>query len=274
LRRRVNEAFWMEHASTYAMALDPAKRQVTSIGSNAGHALAAGITPPEQARAVADRLLAPDMFSGWGIRTLSTRHASYNPYAYHLGTVWPVENATFALGFKRYGLDEHVERLTTAMFAAAAHFEAYRLPELLGGHRRVRAEPPTIYPGSNSPQAWSASAVIQFAQVLLGLYPFAPAHLLALVRPRLPAWLDAIELRGLRVGKAVVSLRFTRRRDGSAAHEVTSRQGDLHVVEVSPPLDLLPEREGVTDHLKAWALRHAPGSTARALRIALGLDGP
>jgi glycogen debranching enzyme len=274
LYHRVNDAYWMEGENFYAMALDPGKRPVTSIGSNAGHALAAGMVPPERARAVADRLLAPDMFTGWGIRTLSARHPSYNPYAYHLGTVWPVENATFALGLKRYGLDEHVERLATAMFAAAAHFERYRLPELLGGHRRAGMEPPTIYPGSNSPQAWSASAVVQFVQVMLGLYPFAPARVLALVRPRLPAWLDALELHGVRVGNAVVSLRFTRREDGSAAHEVIARRGDLHVVAAPPPIDLLRSRESTADHLKEWALRHAPGTAARALRVALGIDEP
>jgi glycogen debranching enzyme len=272
LHRRVNEAFWLSDESFYAMALDPAKRPVTSIGSNAGHALAAGMVPPERARAVADRLLAPDMFSGWGVRTLSARHPSYNPYAYHLGTVWPVENATFALGLKRYGLDEHVERLATAVFAAAAHFEDYRLPELLSGQRRVGVEAPTIYPGSNSPQAWSASAVVQLAQVMLGLYPFAPARMLALVRPRLPTWLDALELHGVRVGDAVVSLRFTRRGDGHAAHEVTSRHGDLRVITAAPPHDLSRERESAADRLKEWGLRHAPGTTARALRIALGLD--
>jgi len=110
LRLRWHEAFWLPDEGFYAMALDPGKRQVASIGSNAGHALAAGIVPVELATRVADRLLAPDLFSGWGVRTLSTDHPSYNPFAYHLGTVWPVEQATFALGFRRYGLDDHLER--------------------------------------------------------------------------------------------------------------------------------------------------------------------
>src|ERR1051325_3242410 len=101
------------------MALDGRKTQVPTIGSNAGHALGAGIVPAEHARAVADRLMAPDLFSGWGVRSLSDRDRSYNPFAYHLGTVWPVEQATFALGFKRYGLDEHLDRLAGAVFDAA-----------------------------------------------------------------------------------------------------------------------------------------------------------
>src|SRR5262245_58823094 len=155
-----------------------------------------------------------DLFSGWGIRTLSSDHPSYNPLAYHLGAVWPVENATIALGFKRYGLDAHAERLIASMFAAADRFRHRRLPEALGGHSREAAPVPTVYPASNSPQAWSASATIQMAQTLLGLYPFAPAHLVALIRPALPAWLDSVIIHNLRVGAARVSIRFERARDG------------------------------------------------------------
>ena len=136
LRQAWQRACWVPEDGFYAMALDPAKRPVRSIGSNAGHALAAGLVPVDLARRVADRLMASDLFSGWGIRTLSSDHPSYNSLAYHLGTVWPVENATFALGFKRYGLDAHVERLVTAMFEAAERFRHHRLPEALGGHSR------------------------------------------------------------------------------------------------------------------------------------------
>lgn len=270
LRTRWQEAFWVEDDGFYAMALDPAKRPIRSIGSNPGHALGAGIVPVGLARRVADRLLAPDLFSGWGVRTLSGDHPSYNPLAYHLGTVWPVENATFALGFKRYGLDDHVDRIATALFAAAGRFQGLRLPELLGGDPADEAAIPTIYPASNSPQAWSASATIQLIQILLGLYPFAPAHLLFLVRPRLPAWIGGLELHRLRVGDATVSLRFRRREDGRAEHEVLERDGPLHILEAPPPDDVAPEEAGWLDALKGWILAHLPGRTARALRIALG----
>jgi glycogen debranching enzyme len=273
LRRRWHEAFWMPEEGFYAMALDREKRQVASIGSNPGHALAAGLVPRECARRVADRLLAPDLWSGWGVRTLSSEHPSYNPFAYHLGAVWPVECATFALGCKRYGLDEHAERLAAGLFAAAGHCHRQRLPEALGGHGCDESPVPTLYPQANSPQAWSASAVLQTLQALLGLYPFAPAKVLALVRPRLPEWLPAVTLRGVRVGEAEVSLRFTRRGDGGAEHEVLERRGDLHVVTVAPPDDLSPEREAWRERLLSWALERAPGRTARALRIAMGDDG-
>ena len=272
LRERYEQAFWMEDARFYALALDGEKRQVRSIASNPGHALGAGIVRPDRARAVADRLLAPDMFSGWGVRTLSTRHPSYNPFSYHLGSVWTVENATFALGMKRYGLDEHAERVITAQFAAAAYFQGYRLPEALGGHSREDAPFPTLYPNANSPQAWSAGATVQFVQIMLGLYPFAPARTLAIVRPRLPEWLPALTVRGLRVGDAVVSLRFERQQDGGTAWEVIEREGLLLVTESAPPQDLRPGEEHLSERLKAALLEHAPGRTARALRVALGME--
>jgi len=268
VRTRWDEAFWMEDERFYAMALDPEKHPVRSISSNPGHALGAGIVPRERARAVADRLLEPDLFSGWGIRTLSSRHPSYNPLGYHLGTVWPVENATFALGFKRYGLDDHVERLAGGLFAAAAHFHRLRLPEALGGHAADESLIPTVYPGSNSPQAWSASATVQLLQILLGLYPFAPAKTLLLIRPRLPAWIEEVTVHRLRVGDATATIRFRRETDGSTTHDVLERHGTLHILRAPPPdhTDEISWGEA----LEEWALEHAPGRTARAARIALG----
>jgi len=256
----------------YALALDGEKRQVRSITSNPGHALGAGIVRADRARAVADRLLAPDMFSGWGVRTLSTRHPSYNPFSYHLGSVWTVENATIALGMKRYGLDEHAERVIAGQFAAAAYFQGYRLPEALGGHSRDDAPFPTIYPNANSPQAWSAGATIQFVQVILGLYPFAPARTLAVIRPRLPEWLPVVTVHRLRVGNATVSIRFERQQDGTTAWDVIERDGLLFVTGSAPPQDLRPADESTDEMLKAWLLEHAPGRTARALRVALGIE--
>ena len=272
LRAAWHHAFWMEHEGFYAMALDPSKRPVRSIGSNPGHALAAGLVPVERAQQVADRLMAADLFSGWGIRTLSSAHPSYNPLAYHLGTVWPVENATFALGFKRYGLDSHVERLVTAMFEAADRFRHHRLPEALGGHSREEAPIPTVYPMSNSPQAWSASATIQMAQAMLGIYPFAPAHVLALVRPALPPWLRTVIVRNIRVGEGRVSLRFERDGDGATTYEVLQKTGPLHVVQIAPPQQADGSRQNWREALVAWMVEHAPGRIAAALRIALGDD--
>lgn len=269
LRDAWHPAYWMPDEGFYAMALDPEKRQVRSVGSNPGHALASGIVPPDHAGLVADRLFEPDMFSGWGIRTLTAEHPSYNPWAYHLGTVWPVENATFALGFKRYGLDDHVDRLARALLEAAAALPGTRLPELIGGQSRDEVPFPVAYPQANCPQAWSASATIQLVQIMLGIYPFAPMRLLALVRPRLPAGIDEVTIHRLPVGDARLSLRFRRRDDGSASHEVISRRGTLAVVEAPPPDTATPGDLG--EWLVGWALRAAPGRVSRAARLALGL---
>jgi glycogen debranching enzyme len=272
LRVRWHEAFWMPEEQFYAMALGPDKQPIRSIGSNPGHALAAGLVPREHARACADRLMADDLFSGWGVRTLSQQHPSYNPLAYHLGTVWPVENATFALGFKRYGLDDHLDRLASGLCDAAAHFRNFRLPEAIGGLGPRESPVPSVYPKSNSPQAWSASAMVQLVQALLGLYPFAPAQLLAVVRPHLPEWLPVVTVRHLRIGDATVSIRFERDRDGSTSFEVIEKNGTLFVMEAPPPQDINRRGETFIEATKVWLLDRAPGRLATALRLALGED--
>jgi glycogen debranching enzyme len=269
LRDRFNDAYWMPSEGFYAMALDGDKRQVSSIGSNAGHALAAGLVPVNRAGAIVERLMAPDMFSGWGVRTLSGDHPSFNPWAYHLGTVWPVENATFALGFKRYGFDAEADRIVMALIDAARLLPGNRLPELIGGQSRSEVAFPVAYPDANAPQAWSASATLQLIQIMLGIYPFAAMNVLALVRPRLPEGTDQLTLRALRVGKARVSIRFERRADGSAAHKVVERRGPLIVVEAPPPDSAGPL--SVRESIARVALANAPGRLARAGRIALGM---
>lgn len=269
LRDAWHQAYWVDDEGFYALALDPDKQQVRTIASNVGHALGTGIVPPAVAARIADRLMADDLFSGWGIRTLSTAHPSYNPFAYHLGAVWPVENATIALGFKRYGLDDHVDQLLDGMFAAIAYCRDLRLPEALTGHDRSDLPTPLPYPSSQSPQAWSASATVQLLQVMLGLYPFAPAGVLGLVRPRLPVWLPTVTLHGLRVGHAVATIRFDRDADGSASHTVLEQEGTLHVLGVPPP-DAVTGTDGIVPRLLGWVLDHAPGRTATALRIATG----
>lgn len=272
VRRRWHDAFWMPRERFYALALDADGRQVESIASNPGHALATGIVPAEHAREVADRLLSPELFGGWGVRTLSTGHPSYNPLAYHLGAVWPVENATFALGLRRYGLDAHLDRLATAMLEAAAASPGGRLPEALTGHERAPGIPPIPYPGACSPQAWSASAVIATLQLLLGLYPFAPLGVLTLVRPRLPRGVPALTLRGLRVGRATADIRFTRRDDGTAAHKVLRADGPLRVVPVGPPTDAPGTSPSLFEAAGRALLGLAPGRLAKAARIAVGRE--
>jgi glycogen debranching enzyme len=238
LKARFADAFWMEDERFLAMAVDGRDRPVRGIGSNAGHALAAGIVAREHIPAVADRLLAEDLFSGWGIRTLSTHNPAYNPFSYHRGSVWPVEQGPFALGFMRFGLHGHAERLSRAVFECARLFEAQRLPEVLSGHPRDETHPfPALYPGACAPQAWSASTLFCLLQALLGLYPYAPLNLLVL-DPHLPAWLPEVTLAGLRVGDARVDLHFTRRPDGTTRFDVEERKGSLHVVHQPSPWSL------------------------------------
>jgi glycogen debranching enzyme len=268
LRRRFHEAYWMAEDGFYAIALDGRKERVRSIASNPGHALGTGIVPRDVAETVADRLFASDLFSGWGVRSLSENHPSYNPFAYHLGCVWPVEQATFALGLKRYGLDRHLDQLVEAMFDAAFDSPNGRLPEALTGHGRNAVPAPVPYPAANVPQAWSSSALIQLVQVMLGLYPFAPLRILAVVRPRLPVWAQDLTVRGLRVGDAVVDLRFRRRSDGSASWRVLRRRGRLIVVGAGPPDDV--GNASVLERLQLAVLARAPGRLARAARIAIG----
>jgi glycogen debranching enzyme len=238
-----------------AMGLDAERRRIRSIGSNAGHCLAAGIVETDRAAKVAARLLSDDLFSGWGIRTLSSRHPAYNPYSYHRGSVWPVEQGSFALGFMRYGLRRPLHALCRAQFEAARLFEHYRLPEVFSGHPRDEDHPfPALYPQANSPQAWSASAVFSFLQAMLGLYPYAPLNLLVL-DPHLPEWLPEITLQRLRVGRAVVTLRF--RRDGpTTEYRILRQEGKLHVVRQPSPWSLTA---GLGERLKDALTSVLPG---------------
>jgi glycogen debranching enzyme len=235
LKRRFNERFWMADERYIAFALDAQKRQVTSIASNAAHCLATGIVDGAHAADVVRRLMAPDMFSGWGIRTLSAAHPAFNPFSYHLGSVWPVENATAALGMKRYGFADEAATLVKGLFDAAALFEQVRLPETFGGHPRDARHPhPGIYPEACAPQAWSASAVVWLIQALLGLWSYAPLHAL-IVDPMLPDWLPELTLRDLQIGQARVSLRFFRDTSGQTDYQVLAREGTLHVLRQPPP---------------------------------------
>ncbi len=238
LKKRFNDAFWMADEGFIAMGLDAQSRPIRSISSNAGHCIATGIVEQPLVQRIADRLLRHDLFSGWGIRTLSSEHPAYNPYSYHRGSVWPVEQGTFALGFYRYGLHDQVERICRAQFEAAALFDFYRLPEVFSGHARDNDHPfPALYPQANTPQAWSASAVFCLLQAILGLYPYAPLRLL-LLDPHLPAWLPEITLSNLHVGNAVVAIRFYRKPSGASSYEILDKQGSLHVLRQPSPWSL------------------------------------
>jgi glycogen debranching enzyme len=230
LRASFDEAFWMPEEQTYAVALDQDKKQVRVVTSNPGHLLVSGIVPRAKAAKVADRLLAEDMFSGWGVRTLSSRNPAYDPFSYHRGSVWTVEHGTLALGMARYGLVPQLHQVAEAVFDQADLFEEYRIPEAIGGVQRDDDHPhPGIYPEANVPQAWSASAIVMIVQALLGARPVAPARLLML-DPQLPDWLPDLRLQGLRVGSATIDLTLERVR-GRTHCRVLNRHGRLRVIQ-------------------------------------------
>jgi glycogen debranching enzyme len=206
---RFNDAFWWESEGTYYLGLDGDKRPIRTVASNAGHCLASGIVPAERAGRVVDRLMAPDMWSGWGIRTLSTLHPGYNPYSYHLGSVWPHDNATIAGGFRRYGRLEEAQRVAEGIFGAAQQFESYRLPELFAGLPRERGLFPVQYLGANVPQAWAAASVFRLVAILCGIHSVGSQRKIY-VNPILPDWLPSITLRNLRAGKGAADLRMER----------------------------------------------------------------
>jgi glycogen debranching enzyme len=168
LRERFNRDFWSDELGYYVLALDRDKRQVDAIASNPGHLLWSGIVPRSRAKAVTDRLLRDDLFSGWGIRSLSSEMRGYNPLEYHAGTVWPHDSAICAEGMRRYGFTAQAGRVCQAVLEAAVAFE-HRLPELFAGFARDEPDIPVPYPDALAPQAWSAGAPLLALRTLLGL---------------------------------------------------------------------------------------------------------
>ncbi|HSP55404.1 MAG TPA: glycogen debranching N-terminal domain-containing protein [Dehalococcoidia bacterium] len=227
LRERFVRDFWLKEGF-FALALGGDHRPSASITTNPGHALWTGIATPQQAKHVVPRFMKKDLFSGWGLRTLSTESPRYNPQGYHLGTVWPHDNSIVASGFKRYGFEPELNLVATALFEAARSFPYYRLPELFGGTPRSAHHAPVPYPVACRPQAWAAGAFPLITQSILGLSANAPGATLNIVRPVLPAWLHAVALHGLRVGGAEADL-FFERRGQDVAVQVVDVRGDLQV---------------------------------------------
>jgi glycogen debranching enzyme len=227
LQGRFDDAFWMDDEGFLAYGLDPDKRQIKTVASNAGHCLWSGIVRPERVERIVRRFFQDDLWSGWGIRTLSSRNPAYNPFEYQLGSVWPHDNGIIALGFKRYGFPEETNRVARDIFEAASYFDSYRLPELYAGLPRRPGTFPVQYPGANIPQAWAAGCVFHLLQAILGIEADAPAGRLY-VHPTLPAWLPEIRLRQLSVGDSVLDLRFWR--DGTRSRwEMIDRRGSIDV---------------------------------------------
>jgi glycogen debranching enzyme len=229
LKARFNRDFWMEDEQYFAVALDRAKKQVGSITSNPAHGLYCGIVHEEKAEAMSKRLMSPEMFSGWGIRTMSQEEPGYNPMSYHNGTVWPHDNALIAAGLKRYHYDKATKRIATAMFDTAMYMEYYRLPELFCGFTRRAPTNPVSYPVACSPQAWAAASPFILLQAMLGISARADENTITVNRPSLPNWLSEVELKNLRVGDSLISLMFTREGEVTT-FSLTDKDGDIRVL--------------------------------------------
>ncbi len=233
LRQRFDRDFWLEDKGVFAMALQAGKKPCAVVSSNAGQVLWSGIADPDKAAKTVRRLMADDVFSGWGIRTLSEKEVRYNPVGYHLGTVWPHDNSIILHGFRSYGFDKEAVRVCGGIVDAARHFPSDRLPEVFAGFTETAWGVPVHYPVACHPQAWAAGAVPYMLATLLGLDPYAFEHRLRIVRPVLPPNVGRVTLRRLRVGQAEADLQFVRAPDGRTGCQVLKTQGRLDV-EIEP----------------------------------------
>ncbi len=228
LRRRFHRAFWMSDRQYPAEALQRGGRQAAVVTSNPGQALWTGILSAEESALVAARLMAPELFNGWGIRTMSAHETAYNPLDYQLGSVWPHDSAIIAAGLHATGYVDEALDLFSGMVDAASLFPLHRLPEVFAGFSRKQFAAPVRYPVACNPQAWAAGALPFMLASLLGLRPDAPAGRLDIVSPALPSWLREVTLHGVRVGDATVSVRY-RRTSKATLVKVLDCEGTLEV---------------------------------------------
>jgi glycogen debranching enzyme/short-subunit dehydrogenase len=251
LKARFNRDFWMPDENCVALGLDRSKKQIRVVASNAAQTLTTGIVESAKLHALVTRLFQPDMFSGWGIRTISTHNPAYNPLSYHLGSVWPVENGTFLFGLKRFGFEREVEILAHALYDLGLLWRGHRIPECVGGYSRSEARYPGAYPQANAPQTWNQSVFPILVQTLLGILPVGALNLLS-VYPVMPDWLPEITIRNLRVGDAAISLRFWRDKNGASKWQILEKRGTLHLI-TQPSIDSLTA--GIWDRLGAVVQR-------------------
>ncbi len=230
LQRRFASDFWMEAEGCYCLALEQGGKQVASVTSNAAQVLWTGIASPGHAARIAARVMRPDMFSGWGVRTLSAEHAAFDPLAYQQGSVWPFDNALIVSGLRRYGEDTAALRLTAATLDTAHGFRRERLPEFIAGAQRQPGDNPTHTPRADPMQAWSAAAVPFMVTELLGLHADGFAKRLHVRRPLLPDGVDGLALHGLRAAGGTASLRFTRK-DDAVESQILASDGIEVIVE-------------------------------------------
>jgi glycogen debranching enzyme len=229
LRKSFEAKFWCEELSVYALALDGAKQPCRVVSSNTGQVLFTGIASAERAQRVARTLLSPPMFNGWGIRTIASSEARYNPMSYHNGSVWPHDNGLIALGFARYGQKQAAAQVFGALFDAASYMDLRRLPELYCGFARLERSAPTQYPVACSPQAWASAAPLCLLQAALGLELLDRTGEIKFYRPQLPDFLDRVHLRNLTLSSGSADVLLHRHRQEIAV-TVTHREGDVVAV--------------------------------------------
>ncbi len=229
LKHRFQRDFWMESHNFLALALDGDGKQVEVCSSNPGHCLWTGILDDDKAHAVADRLMSDELYSGWGIRTLSSREVAFNPMSYHNGSVWPHDNAIIAEGMRKIGRIEDTHKIMQALFEVAQHEAEFRLPELFCGFERNGSYRPINYPVSCSPQAWAAGSMFQVVKACMNFQPDACNGRLTIVEPHLPSWLGRVTLRGLRIGSAMLDLSFTTQ-EGHSTCQILRKSGRVKVI--------------------------------------------
>jgi glycogen debranching enzyme len=229
LKARFNRDFWMPDQDYYALALDGNGRQVDSISSNPGHCLGLGILMPERAKSVAERLQAPDMFSGWGIRTLSSHSPAYNPMGYHLGSVWPHDNGLISMGLRSLGLVDQALEVAQGLIDMTLLQPYQRPPELFCGYERPNDGQPVRYPVACSPQAWASGTIFQLLHMMINLVPEASSNQLRIIDPALPEFIDHLSLENLQVAGTLLDLEFERS-GSTTACRVVKKRGNLRVM--------------------------------------------
>src|SRR6185312_3392 len=220
--------FWIEELGTYALALDGDKRPCKVRSSNAGQVLASGIAAPERAQAVAATLMMPEMFSGWGVRTLSADAPRFNPMSYHNGSVWPHDNALIAMGLSRYGLKRPALAIFEGLFDAATHMDLMRLPELFCGFPRRRGMAPVLYPVACAPQAWASVVPFALLQACLGMELNFARREICFYNPQLPKFMEEVRINDLEMADATVNLRL-RLRGSHTEVAIVSQRGDIGI---------------------------------------------
>ena len=227
LRQKFIRAFWLEEEEFLAFALDGNKKPLKTPVSNAGQCLFTGILPGEMARAVARRLFGPEMYSGWGIRTMSKAVKPYNPMSYHNGSVWPHDNAIIACGLRTLGLFNFLEQIITNLFEAAVYFPYYRLPEVFCGFTRRQEGGPVFYPTACNPQAWAVGTIPFLVRIMLGIT--CRRQEVHICKPLLPSWVGELVVRNLQAGTGRADLEFTRKQ-GKTYCSVLKTTGDVRVI--------------------------------------------